>query len=414
MTLRLFLFLSICLPLMAVAGVSESLPRGARLEHRVDLEPERTPRLELRLKLPVSALVFRREGDRFQASLRVTVKARERESGLEAAEVRSERIERASFKASRESGQFLEREYFLDLEPGRWKVEVQIFGRGSFHPWREELEITVPRPEDRAFHLQGPTWRTPPGGRLPSLAFYDPWSVPDRFVLQSDGFREIIELDCELRLWEAGDSLEALLHLRGRDQRLVHYERRLLPGTAGSRQLHWRIPVGDFSMGPYLIDVVVRQGEQEQRLRGRLEMGLGPAAFGRDWPETLHLLSYHADLAQIERLDQALPERRLPAFLEYWRERDGLPGSEENPALEAFFSELSLVGREFGSRWMAGYRSDRGRIRLEYGPPLRIDEIQDDLGLRRRQLWTYATGQVFVFESRQAGDDFVLVERWDH
>jgi GWxTD domain-containing protein len=219
-------------------------------------------------------------------------------------------------------------------------------------------------------------------------------------------------LDCEVRVWEAGDSLEAVLRLSGRDDRLVHYERRQLAGVPGSFLLRWSLPVEDLSMGPYRAEILVSQAGQEQKIQGRLELGLGPAAFGRDWPETLQLLAYHADSETIERLKDALPERRLPAFREYWQARDGLPDSPENPALEAFFAEVSLVGREYGSRWQPGWQSDRGRIRLEYGPPLRIDEVTDDLGLRRRQLWTYAGGMVFVFESNQVGDDYRLVERW--
>ena len=414
MRLRLSLIFLLCLlPLAARAAFSPPLPRTARLDHRLNLEPGTPPRLDLRLKLPVSDLVFRREGGDYRASLRVAVKARRKKGEGEASLVRSETLRRPDFKAARDRDDFLEREYALELSPGRWDVELQIFGRGPSHPWVERLEVEVPRPGDQAFYLQGPVWLSPPGGRLPSLDFCNAWNLPERVVLQSDGFSRWLELECELSVWESGEDLEALLELRGRDDRLVHYERRSISGEQGTRKLLWRLPVEDLSLGPYRAEVVLRRDGQEQKLWAGLEMGLGPAAFGRDWRKTLELLAYHADAATLERLEAALPERRLPAFLGYWEGLDNRPDDPENPALEAFFAELSFVGREYGSRWQPGWRSDRGRIRLDYGPPLRIDEIQDDLGIRRREIWTYPSGLVFVFESDQVGQDFRLVERWD-
>jgi hypothetical protein len=70
------------------------------------------------------------------------------------------------------------------------------------------------------------------------------------------------------------------------------------------------------------------------------------------------------------------------------------------------------VGRNFGSSWVPGWRSDRGRVYLEYGAPTQVDQINEDTSFRAREIWSYSNGLVFVFEDRHGQGDYELLERW--
>ena len=56
----------------------------------------------------------------------------------------------------------------------------------------------------------------------------------------------------------------------------------------------------------------------------------------------------------------------------FWAQRDPTPGTAKNEAEETFNARIAVVNRKFresGTSHVPGWRTDRGRIYLEYGPP---------------------------------------------
>jgi GWxTD domain-containing protein len=81
----------------------------------------------------------------------------------------------------------------------------------------------------------------------------------------------------------------------------------------------------------------------------------------------------------------------------FWARRDPTPGTGKNEAEAEFNARLAVVNRKFSERGateIAGWRTDRGRIYLENGPP--------DITLTRRglpgtmlpfEVWKYTRGE---------------------
>jgi GWxTD domain-containing protein len=76
----------------------------------------------------------------------------------------------------------------------------------------------------------------------------------------------------------------------------------------------------------------------------------------------------------------------------FWAKRDPTPGTPRNEAEEEFNARIAFVNKKFsegGATPVPGWRTDRGRIYLKYGPP--------DVTLKRRgvgrqlpfELWGY-------------------------
>ena len=92
----------------------------------------------------------------------------------------------------------------------------------------------------------------------------------------------------------------------------------------------------------------------------------------------------------------SLTEREKREFLQrFWARRDPSPGTPKNEAQEQFNARIGTVNRKFSegrADVVPGWRTDRGRVYLEYGPP--------DITLTRRGLgftlpftvWKYAQG----------------------
>jgi len=100
----------------------------------------------------------------------------------------------------------------------------------------------------------------------------------------------------------------------------------------------------------------------------------------------------------------------------FWARRDPTPGTPRNEAEEQFNARLAAVNRKFTelrTKPVPGWRTDRGRVYLEYGPP--------DITLSRRGLgstlpftvWKYTQGnkrpRKYCFVDITGFGNFVLV-----
>jgi len=101
----------------------------------------------------------------------------------------------------------------------------------------------------------------------------------------------------------------------------------------------------------------------------------------------VQLDSLYAPLVYLMHEDEqgtytSLTEHEKREFLlRFWARRDPSPGTTKNEAQEQFNARLGTVNRKFsegGAAEVPGWRTDRGRVYLEYGPP--------DIALSRRGL----------------------------
>ncbi len=411
---RPIVLLSLLLASPAAHAFPEDLPREVRLDHNLALPDSGGSRLEFQLRIPGERLVFRRDGDEFMAAVRVVCKARRRGDGHEESVLVRASTRSPHFAASRRRGLFLEREFAMPLGPGRWQIEVQIYARGPERPWQRRFDLEVPEARAGSLFLEGPHWPMIGGGDdgeiTPPFLFRDPWRQPperSRFV---DGGAGRIPVECALMGWnEEPATIEVILSLEDRTGKLAHYDRRELELGAGRIPLRWQIPVGRFGMGAYLLTVSARSGESERQVRGRLDVGLTPAAFGRNWDRTRELLRPLAGGEEWEELRAAPRDLRLAAWRAFWDRRDpngALPG---NPELEIYCERITESNARFGGGHLPGYLSDRGQVYLEHGPPDRVETYEDTRYFRTLEYWHYGgLGLVYIFEDRHGAGEYTL------
>ena len=106
---------------------------------------------------------------------------------------------------------------------------------------------------------------------------------------------------------------------------------------------------------------------------------------------------------QYEHLTGADAKRKFLG--EFWRRRP-LGAKEEFLRRVGYAnSTLQMMGRE-------GYRTDRGRVYITYGPPDDYERHPSDSDSRPYEIWVYNSiqgGVIFVFVQRQPGGDYELV-----
>ncbi len=79
-------------------------------------------------------------------------------------------------------------------------------------------------------------------------------------------------------------------------------------------------------------------------------------------------------------------DQQREAFIEqFWRDRDPTPGTARNEAKEEHYRRLAYANELFAAAAAPGWKTDRGRIYVVYGP---ADEIESHPS-RNYEAWRY-------------------------
>ncbi|MDZ7265273.1 MAG: GWxTD domain-containing protein [candidate division KSB1 bacterium] len=98
-------------------------------------------------------------------------------------------------------------------------------------------------------------------------------------------------------------------------------------------------------------------------------------------------------------------------LLEFWRKRDKTPETPQNEYRDEYLKLVNTANHEF-SGFKRGWKSDRGRVLLVYGPPDEIERVPLSMETKAHHIWKYYSiqgGVIFVFVDKQGFGDFELV-----
>ena len=74
-------------------------------------------------------------------------------------------------------------------------------------------------------------------------------------------------------------------------------------------------------------------------------------------------------------------------FKRFWNDYYSVPDTSKNPVQEEYFRRVRHSNRAF-NEGMEGWRTDRGRTYIMYGPPSDVEKTTDG-SMRRIEIWTY-------------------------
>lgn len=157
--------------------------------------------------------------------------------------------------------------------------------------------------------------------------------------------------------------------------------------------------------------------------RGYLEITVSQESFKKDlkysfdilWPNrplSLRSIDFAIDALQIiakpdelDKLKTTSFVRRAKAFYEFWRNRDRDTSTAYNELMVEYYRRVDHSMKEYSvSRDTDGYKTDRGRIYILYGPPTKMERFLNPNGIPT-EMWTYEnTKKRFLFsDPRKTG-----------
>ena len=195
-------------------------------------------------------------------------------------------------------------------------------------------------------------------------------------------------------------------------ERQIHYGKHRVNLTGTDDEFVVALNVDDWEPGVYHVNLRARAYAPDRDATASIDVRVDAtrAMLGANFDDTLEILGLIASNSEIKPLRDAPEPERPEAWKKFWAARDPDPSTAENEALAQYYERVQYVVREF-SQFGPGWRSDRGRVYIRYGPPEAIDTSMDQRAQGEYEIWRYyAQDRTFVFYDMFGVGDFKLVE----
>lgn len=127
------------------------------------------------------------------------------------------------------------------------------------------------------------------------------------------------------------------------------------------------------------------------------------------WSVKVDQLLYIASYEEMKKMKKTPRSERCEAWKGFWQDKDPNPSTEINEKEVEYFERIAYCEEHF-ARGDKGYRSDRARVYLQYGPPDQVESRPFDIDQPAQEIWYYyARNLTFVFVDRFGSGQFVLV-----
>lgn len=181
------------------------------------------------------------------------------------------------------------------------------------------------------------------------------------------------------------------------------------PGSAALAILPF--PSEKLLLRSYALAIVLTNGSDVKELSVKFRVVWPDMPFSlKDIDYALEALKYVTTDDQLDSLRQGSLESRRKNLEGFWRKRDKTPETAFNDVETEYYRRVDHASRNFGTlRQPDGFRSDRGRIYVLYGPPTSTERSLDpDAGYQ--EVWVYGhLNRKFVFVDKNKAGNYILV-----
>lgn len=300
---------------------------------------------------------------------------------------------RATTAQSKSKDQFFERIVTLEADPGKLRASVTMHerrtGRGSSAEW----QLIVPDYQEEPISISS-LWPSRCEAEFASAPAFPPkdWLLDPRFGETLD------DICVTGEIYRQSDENPVVLEWRVLDVRQETLESHETELTGG-RQIPFSIHL-DLSrlwLGTYFVEVEANSGHHRARRRFEFQMDETMVSPDLHLEQSLELLRIIATKEEIEKIEQLPEGERVTGWNAYWEEKDPTPGTAQNEFRDIFFERVRHANERFGVL-EPGWKSDRGRVYIRYGPPDEIQSRPSTMDGLAFEIWNYlGSGRRFIF-----------------
>lgn len=350
----------------------------------------RGPEVAVAFRIPYGELYFQHEADGFAAEfdLIILLLDGKRQVGGDLWPIR---VVASDESETRSQTTFYRKIIQVPVEPGKLRAKVSVTEKDSGRSSQVEWDVVVPRYREERISLSS-LWitrevdstavRLPPPGWVLSHRFGRPF--------------ETLQVVGQVYRKEADVPVELTWRIRAGKNKEVQKGTQTLPAaTPASFVIEPNLE--RLWLGDYTFEVEVRSDGREATRRFLFQMDETMVSLSANMEQSLELVRLIATADEVRALEDAAPADREAAWERFWKEHDPTPGTKENEFKTEFFERVRYANEHYGVL-EPGWKSDRGKTYIQYGPPDEIESRPSSLNGLAVEIWSYLRlGRRFVF-----------------
>lgn len=105
-------------------------------------------------------------------------------------------------------------------------------------------------------------------------------------------------------------------------------------------------------------------------------------------------------------------EPKKKFLTKFWRDRDSDVATPINEYYQEYRQRVAVTNDQFRSAFREGWRSDRGRVYIMYGPPDYVERLSSESDMKPHEIWRYdyiEGGVEFIFVDKGGFNNYELV-----
>jgi GWxTD domain-containing protein len=357
--------------------------------------------LFLHMRLPLRQFVFRKSFDHFFSNITYTLVISHAEKNVQVyRESWNEKVIQPYYEDTRNPDNYFTTERHITLIPGHYKLFLNVQDEDSRQSWQLNKEYELERV----------------GVLGPALLFFNnaesqkTLAVNIMEKIDTLWIRTQVNLQEERIIRIIGESDDKfkidtdIQYTIRRKETIIDSGMVNVSGMGINHLYYLPIPIIQNKRGWYEITLSCQGENQTASFRYGAK---GKKYWTDDVDEVVGVLQYILPYSEYKKLKNMDESFQWDNIHEYWKEKDPTPKTDENELISQLNNRVRYVNKNF-SILMQGWRSDRGRIYIIYGPPHYVDEsYQDQMGYTY-QKWVYSSGKQFIFIDRSLSGDYSL------
>jgi GWxTD domain-containing protein len=127
------------------------------------------------------------------------------------------------------------------------------------------------------------------------------------------------------------------------------------------------------------------------------------------WNKKVNQLEYIGTPSEIAKLKTAQKEERDSLWKDFWKAYDPTPNTPHNEKEGEYFERIEYCEQHFSSG-DRGWRSDRAKVYMRYGPPDETQSRPYELSTKPYEVWLYYRLNLqFIFLDRYGFGEYLLI-----
>jgi GWxTD domain-containing protein len=149
------------------------------------------------------------------------------------------------------------------------------------------------------------------------------------------------------------------------------------------------------------LTLIVGEGDTERKVSALVSFT--NAWVVTNFDEMLDLLRYFGHDDEVNAMRKAPESERARRWREFYVATDPNNTTPENEALNSYFSRIAQANQRFNDEGVAGWRTDRGEVYVNLGPPDEVVENTPGTTANRILRWSYINLRLELFFRDESG-----------